>query len=81
MPIIRPMNTLDKHVNPLLVAGEVYRIIYAEKTYTSLVGTYFVPVSGVDNTIQYLEVGVGYDSRDALVQHNVKYQVVTLQEV
>ncbi|BBD74643.1 hypothetical protein [Pectobacterium phage PPWS2] len=86
MPVIQPTAALDKHTNPPLVAGEVFRILYAEKSYTPYVGTYFVPVAGGDgdNTIQYLgtsEVGAGYDSRDVLERYNVKYQVVTLREV
>lgn len=85
MPIIKPMDDLlDKHVNPTLVAGEVFRILYAEESYAPYVGTYFVPVAGGVSTIQYLgttELGAGYDSTSVLGRYNVKYQVVTLREV
>ncbi|ANT45307.1 hypothetical protein PP16_gp07 [Pectobacterium phage PP16] len=84
MPIIKPVIALDKHTNPALVAGEVFRILHAEGSYASYVGTYFVPVAGGDNTIQYLgttALGAGYDSRDVLRRYKVKYQAVNLQEV
>lgn len=84
MPVIKPTDALDKHTNPPLVAGEVYRILYAEKSYAPYVGTYFVPVAGGASTLQYLgtsEVGAGYDDREVLKRYNAKYQVVTLREV
>lgn len=84
MPILAPKETpVQKHVNPALRTGEVYRVLAALPSYVSTIGRTFT-VSGCAAEVVWLSQGEykgGYDNVDILERKAILFEVCTLQQL